>query len=187
MICPVCEHQQEFGFECEVCGKDLGGIDMLGPPPVAPQTVEGLEQTLMGPVGDVPLETLGDLSVTRYDAAPDGPIERLADVEATGQAAVGVVPLEAVPDFQTDRVADDGVRTLLLDGPQPCRYCRHVQAEGAVCDRCGMRLPRGADAVPLVVGTGAEPVKRRCPTCGAPGLAGERCSECGREVPFPEA
>lgn len=41
MICPVCEHQQEFGVECEVCGKVLGGLGDLGPPPVRIERVEG--------------------------------------------------------------------------------------------------------------------------------------------------
>ena len=64
MICPVCEHQQEFGVECEVCGKDLGGLDDLGAPPAAPQVVEGLEATIGERVGEIALDAVADLEVT---------------------------------------------------------------------------------------------------------------------------
>ena len=33
----------------------------------------------------------------------------------------------------------------------------------------------------------ADALKTRCRSCGAPATAGERCGDCGREVPFPDA
>lgn len=190
MICPVCEHQQDFGMECDVCGKDLGGLDALGPPPVMAQRIEGLEATMSESVGEIAVERMGDLEVSRFDAV-NVVAERTPDLESTTQAPVGEVAVEKMVDLAVDRVPDDGSRTPLPQGPVTCRYCRHVQAQGSMCDRCGMKLP-----VIIVVPEGViggtligsqEPVKARCRACGAPATAGERCGDCGKEVPFPDA
>ncbi len=167
MICPVCEHNQDFGVECEVCGKALGGLDDLGPPPVQIQVVEGLEATLQSPLGEVPVEKMGELEVTRFAA----------------------VNIEKVADLSEDRVPDDGQRTPVATGPVTCRYCRNVQATGTMCDRCGMKLPVIAAESDLIVGKiiGDFESKVRCRSCGAPSKAGERCGDCGREVPYPDA
>ncbi|HEY0882197.1 MAG TPA: hypothetical protein VGD87_11730 [Archangium sp.] len=188
MICPVCEHQQEFGVECEVCGKELGGLGDLGPPPVMVQQVEGLEQTVAAPLGDVAIERVGDLEGTRFDAVDVAP-DQTPDVEHTSVASVGDIAVERMGDMQVDRVPDDGQRTAIPDGPVTCRYCRNVQASGAMCDRCGMRLPTVAAPV-VAVGTiigGSVDLKTRCRACGAPAIGGQKCGDCGREVPFPEA
>lgn len=187
MICPVCEHAQDFGLECEVCGKDLselGGLAGLGPPPAAVTRVEGLEVTVADRVGEVPVERVGALEETRFgDVAV--PVERLAEVEVPPQ--VGAVPVEPLIDLSDDRAPDDGARTAAPTGAVTCRYCRNVQATGAICDRCGMRLPRVAGAPPAAkVASSREPVHVRCRTCGAPAEVGERCSECGRLVPRPD-
>jgi hypothetical protein len=188
MICPVCEHQQDFGVECEVCGKELGGLGDLGPPPVTIQRVEGLEATLSENVGEVQVERVGELEVTRFAAVTVAP-EQTPDVEHTSMASVGAVAVERMGELQVDRVPDDGQRTAIPEGPITCRYCRNVQATGTMCDRCGMRLP--IVAVPAaVVGTiigGAGELKTRCRMCGAPAIGGQRCGDCGREVPFPDA
>lgn len=189
MICPVCEHQQDFGVECDVCGKSLGGLDGLGPPPVQTQQLEGLEQTMQAPIGEVPVEKIGELEVTRFNPVNVAP-DRTPDLEATGQASVGEVPIEKVADLSLDRVPDDGQRTAIPDGPITCRYCRNVQASGVMCDRCGMRLP--IVSTPLVggviIGGGANvDTKVRCRSCGAPAKAGEKCGDCGRDVPYPDA
>jgi hypothetical protein len=191
MICPVCEHQQDFGVECDVCGKALGGLDDLGPPPVQLTQIEGLEQTLQAPIGEVPVEKIGELEVTRFNPVNVAP-DRTPDLEATGQASVGDVPIERVADLSEDRVPDDGQRTAISDGPMTCRYCRNVQASGVLCDRCGMRLPLVAP--PPVIGGAiiggsfsAEDLKVRCRSCGAPAKAGEKCGDCGRDVPYPDA
>ena len=187
MICPVCEHQQDFGVECEVCGKDLGGLGDLGPPPVLEERVEGLEVTVPERLGDVPVEKLGELEVTHFAAVNVAP-DQTPDVEHTGMAPVGDVPIERV-DLSEDRVLDDGQRTPYVEGPVTCRYCRNVQATGTLCDRCGMKLPIVAAPVVAVMGTmlGDPDVKVRCRACGAQTKAGGRCSDCGNEVPYPEA
>ena len=180
MICPVCEHQQEFGFECEVCGKDLGGLDGLGPPPVAPERVEGFEVTLQPAVDEVPVGPLSDLENTRMEAA-EVSVSPMNDMETTAAAKMEV-SVERMEDMTDDRAPDDGVRTEVPRGAVTCRYCRNVQALGGVCERCGMAIPR----VPVPVAAATKKVLAvtvRCKACGAPGLAGTRCKECGKELP----
>ncbi|MCC6336057.1 MAG: hypothetical protein IT380_18965 [Myxococcales bacterium] len=185
MKCPVCDHEQAFGLECDVCGKELGGLGALGPPPVAITPVEGLEATIPGRVGEVLVERLGDLESTR---SPDVQVavQAMPDVEQNRAAPVGEVPVERV-ELTVDRVPDDGIRVALPSGPITCRYCRNVQATGSLCERCGMRLPL-AIIVPQAPGAPkkAEPAHARCRACGAPATAGERCGDCGQQVPFPE-
>ena len=189
MICPVCEHQQEFGMECEVCGKEFGGLESLGPPPVQTQAIEGLEVTVPEKIGEVPVEKMGELEVTRFAAVNVAP-EIVADVEYTARAAVGDVPIDQVPDMSEDRVPDDGQRTAFDTGPTTCRYCRNVQPTGTICERCGMRLPVvSVEPVQAIMGKaiGDFESKVRCRSCGAPAKAGDRCGDCGREVPYPDA
>lgn len=51
-------------MECEVCGKELGGLGGLGPPPVQTARMEGLEVTVPEKLGEVPVEKMGELEVT---------------------------------------------------------------------------------------------------------------------------
>lgn len=188
IVCPVCEHQQDFGVECDVCGKALGGLDRLGPPPVALERVEGLEVTVPERLGEVAVERMGELEVSRY-APVQVAIELTPDLQASRMADVGEVAVERVADLTVDRAPDDGQRTVLPEGPVTCRYCRNVQASGVMCERCGMRLPQ-IGAAPDVVGgrlLDAEEVKVRCRACGAPATAGKKCTDCGHDVPFPDA
>lgn len=187
ITCPVCEHQQDFGVECDVCGKALGGLDELGPPPVSAERVEGLEVTIPEPLGEVSVERMGDLELSRY-ASVEVAADVTPDLVATG-VSVGEVAVERVADMTVDRVPDDGQRTVLPEGPLTCRYCRNVQAAGSICERCGMRLPQ-VIIVPQIVGgllLDAEDVKTRCRACGAVATAGKKCGECGHDVPFPDA
>ncbi len=185
MICPVCEHAQEFGVECEVCGKDLGGLGELGAPPSAAQVVEGLEATIGERVGDIAIERVGELEHSTFNTANVTVIE-MDDLERTENEAVGAVVPERVTDFESDRVADDGVRTAAPTGQVVCRYCRNVQAEGLMCEKCGMKLPKVVvpvvTATPLAQGKAGESV--RCRACGAPGKSGQKCTECGRDLPL---
>lgn len=189
IVCPVCEHQQDFGVECDVCGKNLGGLDDLGPPPVKEERLDGLEVTSHQPSGNVAIERVGELEVTAH-APVQVATELTPDLEHNRQADVGAVAVERLADLAVDRVPDDGQRTSLPSGPITCRYCRHVQAAGSLCDRCGMKLPTVIVVPTAVTGKlvgAAAPVKTRCRACGAPATAGERCGDCGREVPFPDA
>lgn len=197
IACPVCEHQQVNGFECEVCGKDLSGaLGSLGAPPVPIAPVEGLEVTVPERVGDVPIERAPDVELTAAAPVANVPAEVVPDLEMTGRPPVGDVAAAPMAEKEQDRAPDDGVRTQLPTGAVMCRYCRNVQASGAVCDKCGMRLPRPSAAAIAAAQAKANPAAAtkkkaiedlvRCKSCGAPGHAGQRCGECGRQIPVPE-
>lgn len=185
ITCPLCEHQQAFGFECEVCGKELGGLSALGPPPAREERLEGLEPNAGPPAGEVPVAPLEGLEPGRFQEAALAPPEAVAGLELNQAAPVGEVPLERFDDLTADRAPDDGQRTVLATDAVTCRYCRQVQAPAASCVRCGMSLPRvQAPEEGVILGT-AEVVAGRCRACGVRGVAGQRCTDCGALVPFP--
>ncbi|MFT3835598.1 MAG: hypothetical protein QM723_01200 [Myxococcaceae bacterium] len=198
IVCPVCEHQQAQGLECDVCGKDLSalgglgslpgldgldGLDGLGPPPPSGgDQVPGLEATVSERVGDVPVERDPSLEASSFDVG-DVQVDKVPDLEiASGM--VGDVPVEPMPDLAMDRVPDDGIRTpAVSEGSITCRYCRNVQASGMICDKCGMKLPRAsATQIAEIRKPAAQGI--RCRYCGCPNTtADERCKECGRPLP----
>lgn len=165
ITCPLCEHQQELGFECEQCGKDLGTLADLGPPPTRDEPLEGLETH----------EAVGDVAA-----------EILPEIEPTAHGSVGEVTVEPMIDLTVDRAVDTEPRTPLAQGSVSCRYCHHVQPAQLLCERCGMSLPRLAGTV-----AAPGPVTRppgemtRCRACGAPAKVGQRCGDCGHEIDPP--
>ena len=179
-VCPVCEHQQQVGLECEVCGKDLsaqaGLTGLPPPPPVAVEKVPDLQVTVPDRVGDVAVERFSELEQNAFGKVQIAP-ELTPDLETSSLPPVGEVQVDRVADLSEDRAADDGVRTAAPSGQVVCRYCKNVQQSGTLCERCGMKLPT---ALKFDVPTGENWV--RCRACGAPGPVGERCKECGRVV-----
>jgi hypothetical protein len=174
IVCPVCEHQQEAGSECERCGRHLvegRGTDA----PVAP--LEGLELTSLDPsaVAALPGEPVAGLEVTRFEAA-ELPLlaELVPDLEQTLAEPVEVAA-DPTPDVERLQAGlpDDG--PTLLPIVVVCRYCRTEAGPGErICARCGMRLPVAATAAPapaagaLVRCSCGTPVTRSiCPSCGA--------------------
>jgi hypothetical protein len=170
IVCPVCEHAQPSGAECEVCGKLLGPAD--GAPAGSPLSLsnqdrlDGLEPTLHAVVRQGREE--------RTAAA-----ELMADLEPTAVGAVAGSDAGAptpVPDLVPTAVAD-----LPSDGPTPesiavlCRYCRSPAMPGErICGHCGMRLPVEALRAPPAA---ALP---RC-RCGLP-VSGSICPGCGARL-----
>jgi hypothetical protein len=166
IVCPVCEHPQEQGFECDVCGKRL--VPGVSPADLAIPVVEGLEPTLQSPV-DAREERVPDLEPTLRDAGDamfaDDPTP---DLEATSAAPVDVVA-DLAPDIErTDAGIPDDAPT-----PMPefvtCRYCRTPAQPGErLCARCGVRLPVLPQRLDAGggVGAGTEPPLRIC-SCGA--------------------
>lgn len=182
-VCPVCEHPQPFGFECDVCGRDLSGaLEGLGPPPVAVERVAELEVTIPDRIGDVGIDAVAELEANAF-AKVEVVSERTPDLETSSIAPVGEVAVERLTDFADDRAADDGVRTAAPSGQVVCRYCKNVQASGSVCERCGMKLPTALKTLAPEI---PQSEWVRCHACGAPGPIGERCRECGRVVTAPE-
>lgn len=187
IVCPVCETQVEFGFECEVCGKDLSGfLGAMPPPPVTIQKLADLEQTIPDRVGEIAIERAPDVEVTAFAKTAEVAQAPMADFEKTTQDAVGDIAVLPIDGIAEDRVPDDGVRTAIPTGPLTCRYCKNVQATGSLCERCGMKLP--FVAVAAVVGPPKRKIEvwARCKACASPALGGEPCRECGRFVPMPE-
>lgn len=169
--CPVCEHPQASGGECEVCGRSLLA---LGAVEVAITPLEGLEPTLASP-----------------EPAPAAE-PAMAELEPTLQASAGEVALEAVPELEPTAAAPVWASGELvpdleptsapasLDAPSElpllatCRYCRTTAAPGErSCGRCGMRLPV---AIPPPAAA-AGPALRLC-SCGTPATRAI-CPACG--------
>jgi hypothetical protein len=176
IVCPVCEHAQALGSECEVCGKRLAVHGVAGDE-VAP--LDGLEPTLF-PAVQAPGEAVPGLEPTRVGEAelvpapPDGLAEAL---EPTLAAPVEVDVAPAVDVERTGAELPDAERT-----PLPvfvtCRYCRTPAMPGErLCGRCGMRLPV-AGAAPAEAG----PAGRRC-GCGAWVVSSGSCPACGARAP----
>ena len=171
-VCPVCEHAQAEGAECEVCGKRLlHGAAAI--PFVAP--LDGLEPTLHAPV-DAGDEWVAELEPTRLYAAPDAPPDAAPDLEHTAVPPVDVA-VEPVPDLELN--PSDAPRDPATPVPAfvTCRYCRNPAMPGErVCGHCGMRLPsfeRAAEA--------AAAAHRLC-SCGAPLRSAGPCPICGARV-----
>ncbi len=175
VVCPLCEHPQAGGTECEVCGRRLPG----GPAAeraIAP--LEGLEPTRAPTAPDAPAVAVPDLQVTAHAHVDAVWVDPVADLEPTPAPPVDV-SVEPLPGV--DRAMDG----LPADGPTPypvvvsCRYCRTEAAPGErICGRCGMRLPAVALVQPPAR---AEDPGRLC-SCGVP-VRGPRCPACGARTP----
>lgn len=174
IVCPVCEHPQAQGAECEVCGKRLvAGVSAaeLAIPPV-----EGLEPTGHAPV-DAPPDAIAGLEPTLH-APEDAPAtDPTPDLEATRAAPVDVEVAPA-PDVERTAAEIPGDLPTMLPAFVTCRYCRTPAMPGErLCGRCGMRLPvlgepaagENADAAPRMCtcGTAVRADAALCPSCGA--------------------
>ncbi|HEY7726467.1 MAG TPA: hypothetical protein VH880_14115 [Anaeromyxobacteraceae bacterium] len=172
-VCPVCEHHQPSGDDCEVCGKRLAGT---GASPSAIAAIEGLEPTAASPVEVAP-DRIAELEPTRLesggDAAPGAAAGWIEETRARPVAAA----VEPVPDLERHRA--EALPDDRPDPPSPatCRYCRAPAAPGdRICGRCGMKLPV-FDARRIA----AELAGMLCRDCGARG-EGPRCRRCGARM-----
>ena len=119
----------------------------------------------------------------KLKAGPDLPAQQVPDLDRHQTAPAGAVAVQAIPDLDRGREQDDGQRTQLTD-QIVCRYCRNVQNTGALCDRCGMRLPKLATAAAAPKKGSADPdgvVLILC-GCGAKAIVGRRCGSCGAKT-----
>jgi hypothetical protein len=175
IVCPVCEHQQEAGSECETCGRRLEegrGTDA----PVAP--IEGLEFTALDGAAAAEAATgepMIELEVTRFEPAEEPLLAEI--VEDLEQTRVEPVEVTDDPTPDVERVLaglpDDGPTRLPV--VFTCRYCRTAAGPGErVCGRCGMKLELPAVATsaagtggPRLCSCGTPVTRSRCPACGA--------------------
>lgn len=183
IVCPVCEHQQAQGDECDVCGRRLSAASAVA---VATTPLAELEQTaLVRPGINIAAERMAELEATRLSSGPDLPAQQVPELERT-RSEVGAVPVQPMGEIDFGREVDDGARTAAPGATVTCRYCGNVQSTGNLCERCGMRLPRAAVIAPTTAGTlRAEDVWTRCRKCGSPAKAGARCGNCGEDVAIP--
>ncbi|HEU4384556.1 MAG TPA: hypothetical protein VFR85_13800 [Anaeromyxobacteraceae bacterium] len=173
VVCPVCEHQQAAGDECQVCGKKLSGPGVV---PLPAEALPGLELTALGGVEAPPAPPIPGLEPTHHQPAAGGAAATL-DLEPTLAPPVEVQP-QALPDLEpTEAEPIPGDGPTARPATLVCRYCRTENPPTeASCVRCGMRLPIwDGPAVPL--GEGA-PALVRCPACGTLN-AGDLCTGCG--------
>jgi hypothetical protein len=174
VVCPVCEHAQAGGSECEVCGRRLdASLDAA----LTIQPLDGLEPTFLPSVPAVDAEPIPGLEQTRLEpvAAPITP--DIPELEPTRAMPVDP-PVAPLPDV--DRAGDDVPAEERTPYPAvvACRYCRTEASPGErICSRCGMRLPTAdLPAAPPE----AEEALRLC-SCGTP-IRGSRCASCGARV-----
>jgi hypothetical protein len=184
-VCPVCEHQQTSGLECELCGKVLA-LGAQAEPPVT--SLPGLERTELGSPPEATTTPMAELEHNSHLAGPDLPASKVADLAPTIEPSPKDVLVSPLPELDRGRVQDVEGRTAVLSGAVTCRYCRNLQVEGFLCDRCGMRLPRRspAGAAGPNATKGAQAVSARCRRCGAAAKAGQRCGDCGHPVELTE-
>jgi hypothetical protein len=176
VVCPVCEHAQEHGVECLVCGKSLLVVAASVDP--TPQ-LDGLEATRAETLPSPDPERIADLEPTALETTDPGASADPAPwIERTARDPVLTTTGEELEVERTAAAPDDVPGRDLLE-PPTCRYCRVPAAPGEVfCARCGLKL---------AVYRSPEPeerrgVVRRCRFCGAAG-AGEACPSCGARLP----
>lgn len=168
-VCPVCEHVQDRGDTCDVCGWRLPGPGAIAEP-VPP--VEGLEPTALDATSSVEDDRVEGLEPTRFDAVVAAE-ETAAWVERTALEAVGAVATEAV---ELEHHASTP-EPRFVPGRPACRYCATAIPPGTTfCPRCGMRW--------AALRAAAEAPARRCAGCGAAvGPDSRACPVCGASAP----
>jgi hypothetical protein len=185
IVCPVCEHQQAQGAACDNCGKVFGNVK---PPPSAVAPMPELEGTHHGAAEIGQAQPVEGLEATRMRAGPDLPPMPVPELDRHQAPTDDFVPVLPMDELDLGRAPDDGVRTAAPVGAVTCRYCKAVQAEGAVCNKCGMRLPKvAAPAASTSARKAGAGESTRCRKCGAPAKTGAKCGDCGQPVPIPEA
>ncbi len=172
--CPVCE-APALARVCEVCGHAFG---VAGTPEVQVSPMEDLEAPI-STAGPAPVVQLSDLEPTRFPAAANPTDRSEVDWERTVVDGVPDVAAGGFAELESGREETQVERTVPTAGPVTCRYCRHVQASGALCDDCGMRLPWVLPVASPAASFLDPDALVRCRRCGERTYQRERCSSCG--------
>jgi len=141
-VCPLCEHVQETGYECDVCGRRLAADPAGEAVPASP--LEGLELTQAVPA-EVDSALLTDLEPTALaPAPPEADREPASSAACLYCARVGASGEVFCPSC--------GVRLPLAPRtaspagiPELERRCRACGGRfgGEVCPACGTRHREG--------------------------------------------
>ncbi len=171
IVCPVCEHPQPTGAECEVCGKRLAAGSAGAP---AVPLMAGLEPTLHEAAPVPPPTVIRELEPTAHGPVTEVRVDPTPGVEPTRAAPVDVDVAPAPGIERTEAGIPEDARTA-VPALVVCRYCRTTAMPGErICTRCGMRLPvfdapASAEAAPegRRCSCGAFVTRGLCPVCGA--------------------
>jgi hypothetical protein len=177
VICPLCEHAQELGPECAVCGSRLAESG-AGQPLV--ERLADLEPTRLelpsSPM--VPLPRMEGLEPTQLDAPPipAAPGEVATWIERTVREPAAAGATESLEVERTAHAPREApMRDLFV--PSLCRYCRTPAAPGDLfCGRCGLKLAVYSVEPATVAGD-----VWRCRFCGT-SASGVTCPACGARV-----
>jgi hypothetical protein len=172
--CPVCE-APAVARVCEVCGHAFAAAT------VADVEVLPLEDLDVPPTagrepGTVPL---ADLEPTRFAPAASPADGSEVEFERTSIGRVADVAAGGLPELDRGRDETPSEPTAPAPSSVTCRYCRHVQASGLLCEDCGMRLPWNRRAAPAPQALLDVDALVRCQRCGERTYQRERCSSCG--------
>jgi hypothetical protein len=175
--CPVCETPRAPGaLECPTCGHVFSEAAVNASVTPLPD----FEPTLLS-VGEVRSEVDPDLEPTAIASVGAVTLEAFPDLEATAMPPVEAAD-ELMPDLERTAQVDEDLPTESSEVIR-CRYCGNEgQTEGGFCDRCGMRLPRGATVAAAEAGS-LYP-GRVCRSCGSRDFSPTgRCMDCGVQLP----
>ncbi len=181
MICPLCDHAQRDGFECEVCGRSLLSLEE---PPVFVEMTADLQPTTIEEAAPkdylFSTEEIPGFETTNQTpgAVELGP--RLTDFEATAnrEDSALVLAIEPIDDLEHERFHDEAPRAAGVGAVTACPNCGVAGPAGSHCDSCGAKLP----PMPLIVGVAIGGATALCRACGTQGQAGRRCVACGTQL-----
>jgi predicted amidophosphoribosyltransferase len=179
VVCPLCEHPQATGEDCEVCGKRLTGPGVV---PLPVEALPGFEPTVAAATGAAYADPMPGLEPTLM-APVDAVALPATEVEPTRMAPVNP-PVEVVPGFEpTEAEPIPGDAPAALPAVRVCRYCRTpAPPSDVICGGCGMKLPAFGPG-PADVAASGEPAPVRCFSCATLNSGPERfCSGCGALV-----
>src|SRR5687768_10536993 len=107
-VCPVCEHSQEQGAECESCGKPLVVTEQKI---VAVAALADLEVNQLPSAEHVAAAPLPELELSRFATPAQVQTAPVPEFEGTRMEVGQVAAIVPMVDMEADRPPDDGART----------------------------------------------------------------------------